>query len=139
VTRQHWGEDVSSRLAWIALRWLYGLFFLLTGLWIIVAVTTGLIGPPPQPNARAAAFMQALSASGFMDPLLGLSFIFGGGALLWRRTAPLGLVILAPSVAVILLFHLVLSGQVPVGLIVAGLLLALMWHERDRLACLLRP
>src|SRR4051812_31925322 len=129
-------EMARGRLFWTVLRSLYGLFFLLTGAWIILSVTTGLVSPPPQPSARAAAFMQALSASGFMDPLLALSFVLGGGSLLVRRTAPLGLVILAPAVAVILLFHLFLSHQLLVGIVVAGILLALMWQERARLACL---
>ena len=129
----------SGRLAWDVLRWLYGLFFLLTGVWIILSVSTGFTSPPPQPNARAAAFMQALSATGFIDPLLAFSFILGGGALLSRQTVPLGLVVLAPSVAVILLFHLVLSHQLPVGLVVAALWFALAWRERDRLSCLWKP
>jgi hypothetical protein len=74
--------------------------------------------------------MQALSASGFMDPLLAIAFVAGGGALLSARAAPAGLVILAPAVTVILLFHLMLSGQWIVGLVVAALFLALAWHHR---------
>ena len=128
--------DAKKRHAWTALRWLYGLFFLLTGIWILVSVTTGLTSPPPQPTKSAADFMRALGTSGFMDPLLALSFILGGGSLLLDRTAPLGLVILAPPVTVILLFHLFLSGQAAVGLTAAGILLALMWHHRRRLRCL---
>jgi hypothetical protein len=134
-----WGRIVmppKERIYWSVLRWLYGLFFLATGLWILVSVGTGMLSPPSQPTPRAAAFMEALSASGFMDPLLALSFILGGGALLARRTAPAGLAILAPAVAVILLFHLFLSGQWPVGLVVAGVFLALAWHYRTAFASL---
>ena len=126
----------ARRFGWHGLRWLYGLFFLLTGLWILVSVTTGLTSPPPQPTKEAADFMRALGASGFMDPLLAASFILGGIFLLSDRTAPLGLVILAPAVTVILFFHLLLSGQAPVGLVVAAALLALVWHYRSRLRCL---
>lgn len=118
------------------LRWLYGLFFLLNGMWILVSLTTGLTGPPPQPTPAAAAFMDALGASGFMDPLLACCFLLGGGALLLDRTAPLGLVILAPAVAVIFLFHLLLSHQWPVGATVAAIYLALAWFYRARLRCL---
>jgi hypothetical protein len=126
----------TKSLAWSALRLLYAAFFLLTGIWILVSVTTGLTSPPPQPTRAAADFMRALGATGFMDPLLGLSFVFGGGALLFHRTAPLGLVVLAPSVTVILLFHLRLSGQIAVGLVVAGLFPALAWRYRRALASL---
>ena len=75
--------------------------------------------------------MRALSASGFMDQLLAVCFVTGGGSLLFNRTAPAGLVILAPATTVILLFHLMLSGQTIVGVIVAGIFLALAWHYRS--------
>jgi hypothetical protein len=48
---------------------------------------------------------KALTESHFMDPLLAIACLFGGRALLSRRTAPLGIAILAPVVAVIFLFH----------------------------------
>jgi hypothetical protein len=98
------------RYARVAVRSVYGLFFLLTGIWILLTLSTGLTSPPPQPTPAATAFMEALSATGFIDPLLAVSFILGGGSLLVDRTTPLGLVILAPAVTVILLFHLVASG-----------------------------
>lgn len=126
----------KRELPWTIVRWVYGLFFLGMGVGILVSVTTGLISAPQQPNARSQAFMDALAASGFMDPLLAASFILGGGALLVRRTIPLGVVVLAPSVAVILLFHLTLSGQVIPGLVVGAILAAVAWRHRDGLACL---
>lgn len=120
----------AQQIFWIALRLLYGLFFLLTGIWIVISVTTAMVGPPPQPTPGAAAFMDALAASGFMDPLIAASFILGGGLLLSSRTAPAGLVVLAPAVSVILLFHLLLSGQAIVGILVAAIFLVLAWHYR---------
>jgi hypothetical protein len=43
-------------------------------------------------------FQKALTASHFMDHLLALACVFGGGVLLIRRTAPLGIAMLAPVV-----------------------------------------
>src|SRR3954468_19168754 len=76
-----------------------------------VALETGMLGGPGQPTRPAADFMRALDEARFVTPLLAITFTVGGGSLLFARTAPLGLVLLAPPVAVILGFHLFLSGQ----------------------------
>src|SRR4249919_1637249 len=96
-------------IAWIGLRWLFALFFFSTGVAIALGLT---IGWPPaiqQPTASAQALYSALHAAGFMDPLLGASYLVGGAALALRRTAPLGLVLLAPSVVVIFFFDTFLA------------------------------
>ncbi len=114
---------------WRLLRVIYGAFFLATGLWMLVSLL-GFGNPPEQPTKAAAEFMQALTNARFVDPLLALSFISGGGLLLLNRTAPLGLLILAPSVVVILFFHLVLSGQYFWGPFIAAYFLLLAWRYR---------
>jgi hypothetical protein len=91
-------------------RWIFGLFYAAVGFWIASSFV-GIGSPPPQPTPAAAAFTSALTNSGIIDPLLALSYVIGGGALLFRRTTPFGIVLLAPSVVVIFFFHLVLSGQ----------------------------
>jgi hypothetical protein len=121
---------------WAILRVAYGLFFLATGLFIVVATTTGMLAAPVQPTASAQALTDALDASGFMDPLLAAAYVAGGGALLFNRSAPLGIVVLAGPVAVILFFHLTLSGQYIWGPLVAAALAALAWHYRVRLETL---
>jgi hypothetical protein len=118
------------RHGWAVARTIYGLFFLTTGLWILLSVTTGIVGAPVQPTPQAAAFMKALDQAGFIDPLLAISYMIGGGSLLFERTAPLGLVLLAPSVAVILGFHLFLSGQYLWGPFVAACFMLLAWRYR---------
>lgn len=117
-------------LAWAVLRVTYGLFFFTTGVWIWLHIFTGRFPAPVQPTQQAAAFMLAFSATGFMDPLLGLSYLVGGGALLTRRTAPLGLVVLAPSVAVIFFFDLLLAGQTVWPVVIAGVFAAIGWRFR---------
>jgi hypothetical protein len=125
------------RLADIALtglRWLYGLFFFTTGVAITLYLVLGFGGPPPQPTAAAAAFDAALQKAGFINPLLAIGFLLGGGALALKRTTPLGLVLLAPSVAVIACDDILLAGAAPVGLAVAAIwgLLALRFFAGFR-------
>src|SRR4051794_26105113 len=97
--------------ALIAGRWIFGLFYALTGLMIAMHTLFGIGSPPAQPTAAAAAFTDALTRSGFIDPLLAITYTCGGIALLRARTAPFGIVLLAPAVSVIFCFHLALSGQ----------------------------
>ena len=92
-------------------RWIFSLWYLATGgTWLIThALGRGTVHQEVAP--RALAFQMALAQSQFMDPLLAVTCLLGGVALLVRRTSPLGVVILAPVVVVIFLFHLVLSGN----------------------------
>ena len=112
-------------------RWVFGAFYLATGAWIVVALMAG-HGRPQQPTPAAAAFMDALANSGFMDPLLAATFILGGAALLAQRTAAVGIILLAPAVVIIFLFHLSLSGQYIWGTLNLAWLCALGWAYRDR-------
>ena len=119
----------TSMRVWSVLRIIYGALFVTVGLWVFGAVL-GIASPPSQPTMAAAAFMQALSEAHFIDPLLALSYLAGGGLLLFNRTAPAGLVILGPSVVVIFFFHLVLSGQYIWGASATAYFLLLCWHYR---------
>ena len=110
-------------------RWIFGLFYFATGVWIALA-QFGLSAPPPQPTPAASAFTNALTASRFVDPLIAVAYLFGGGALLLRRTSPVGVLLLAPIVVVIFFFHLVLSGQWVWGTINLLWLAALAWSHR---------
>lgn len=74
-----------------------------------------------------------------MNPLIMISMVVGGLAMLFHRTAPLGLVLLAPSVTVIVLFHWVLSGNLVWGTLWGLWLLALAWRYRDALFRLVQP
>ncbi len=122
--------EAFSRWAWLAARLLFGLFFFATGLAIAAFSVLGVGHPPTQPTAAAQALTDALDRSRIMDPLLALSYLAGGGALLWRPTAPLGLVLLAPPVVTILAFHLVLTGSIAWGCFVTAWFAALVWHQR---------
>ena len=120
-----------AEMTWTGLRWLYALFFFTTGLAIAVHVLLGVGGPPRAPTAAAQAFHDALGQTRFMDALVGASYLAGGGALLLRRTTPLGLVLLAPAATVILFDNVLLAGTAPVGLATAAVWGLLAWRFRS--------
>jgi len=90
----------------------------------------------PMPEGRtpeSSAFFAALHASGFMLPLLGLCFLIGGLLLLLDRTAPLGLIFLAPPIVVIPLYNAVLERQpFTSGPFVVAIELFLAWYYWKR-------
>ncbi len=99
---------------WRAARWLYGGYFLFVAVMVARMLWFGAPGIH-EPTPAAKAFSDAMNATGFFNPLLMVDYALGGGALLFRRTAPLGLALLAPPVVVIFLFHLRLPGNVAWG------------------------
>lgn len=76
---------------------------------------------PPMPS-EAMAFMMALAKTGYMIPLIKATEIIGGFFVLTGLYLPLGLVLLAPVVINITLFHLILA---PDGLVMALVILVL--------------
>ncbi len=114
-------------LAWTVLRVLFGLFFIYAPIMVIVKFGGQ---QPPETVPAAAHFTEALNATGFMNPLLIASLLIAGALLLFDRTAPLGLIILAPSILVIACFHAFLSGQYVWGAIWPIWFLILVWRYR---------
>jgi len=115
-------------------RWIFSLWYLASGsTWLIAhALGRGTVHHEVSPSA--AAFQLALAQSQFMDPLLSVACLLGGIALLVPRTSPLGIVILAPVVVAIFLFHLVLSGNWTWGSLNLVWFAALAWHFRRAFA-----
>ncbi len=90
------------------------------------------IPEPKEPMPEGAvAFVGALIKSGYMMPLIATTEALVGLLLLANRFVPLALVLLAPLLVNILLFHLCLapSGTV-VALVVLALELYLAWSYR---------
>ena len=118
------------RTAISVIRWLFGLFYGGMG---AVSLAFRLLDKPfvtPVNNAQEYAFASAMSASGFVDPLITLTCLVGGILVLVRRTTPLGLAVLTPLIAGIFLYHLVLSNSLVIGNVQLALLLVLLWHYR---------
>jgi hypothetical protein len=114
-------------LGWTVFRVLFGLFFIYAPIMVIVNFGGQ---QPPETVAAASHFTEALNATGFMNPLLIASLLIAGVAMLFDRTAPVGLIILAPSILVIACFHWFLSGNYVWGTIWPVWFLILAWRYR---------
>jgi hypothetical protein len=113
------------------LRWLYGLFYAYVGAsWFVHRLIGKPWVTPPEPPL-AKAITSAFSASGVVDPFIAAACLAGGLLLLVRRTAPLGIAVLAPLVTGIFLFHVFLTGGWVWGTLHFLLLLALAWLHRS--------
>lgn len=114
------------RFAPHAARILLGLIFFVFGLNGFL----GFLPHPPLPD-EAGAFLGGLAAAGYMFPLIKGTEVVAGLLLLSNRLVPLALVLLAPIVVNIVLFHAVLA---PAGmgltLVVLALELALAYAYR---------
>ena len=100
-----------------------GLIFTVFGLnGLLMALTGSGFIPMPEMPEKAGSFMGAMAATGYFLPVLKLVEIVGGVLLLVRRFVPLALVLLAPVIVQIVLFHLFLEPSgLPMGLILVAL------------------
>jgi len=73
---------------------------------------------------------KAMAETGFMNLLLCLACFVGGGTMLFRRTTPLGIVMLGPLVIIIFCFHMVVTKSYLWGSRNLILLAALAWQVR---------
>jgi uncharacterized membrane protein YphA (DoxX/SURF4 family) len=115
-------------------RILLGLVFFVFGLNGVLIFVLGMDGFIPMPEEMpegAAAFMGGLGAAGYFFQLLKLTETVCGALLLVGLYVPLALVVLAPIVLNIVLYHLFLDpGGVAVGLVVLVLEIFLAWSYR---------
>jgi uncharacterized membrane protein YphA (DoxX/SURF4 family) len=94
--------------------------------------------PLPPHEGAAAEFMGGLAAAGYFFPLLKITEIAVGVALLANRFVPLALVVLAPITVNIVAFHSLAPEGLPVALIIVGLQLGVAWHHRATFGPLLK-
>jgi len=97
----------------------------------------------PETTGDAAVYMGGLAAAGYFFPVLKLVEIAGGLLLLVRKFPGLALVLLAPVVVQIFLYHVFLD-PMPQALGMASLLVAIEAYlgivvYRDRFRGVLRP
>ncbi|MCU0495149.1 MAG: DoxX family membrane protein, partial [Chloroflexaceae bacterium] len=107
-----------------AVRTLFSLMFIISGLTKLVAPDRiGISGPPP-----GRAFIDSLKETGFVYQLLGATELVAGLALLVGIFAPLALVVLAPIIVNIAGYYLFLFPErLWVGGLVALAYLYLVW------------
>ncbi len=122
------------KIATIIVRVLLGLVFVVFGSNIFLHF----IPMPPPPATLAGDFSKALMQSHYIY-VVGLLQVIGGLLLLIGRYVPLGLTLLGPVIANILLFHIFLDRSgLPLAIIVAVLVLFLLWRYRTNFAGLLK-
>jgi uncharacterized membrane protein YphA (DoxX/SURF4 family) len=86
---------------------------------------------PPMPDA-AMSFMMALGATGYFFPVLKITEIVAGIMLLTGRYVPLALILLAPIIVHIVLFHAILAPAdmiMPILILVLELILASLYKD----------
>lgn len=88
--------------------------------------------PMPEPTPEAGAFLGALMASGYMFYFIKIVELVGGIMLLIGICIPLALLLLAPIVVNIFLFHIFLDpAGFLMGLFIFFLELYLLYHYRS--------
>lgn len=121
---------MTDSIPWRSLRYLYAAYYLLVGIYLALSLA-GVIPPPhPKISSASAAFQGALAKTGFMFPLLAFTYIVSACALCAHRTAPLGLVLLAPVAVIIFFTDTLLDTAWIFGTLNAVVLAALAWHFR---------
>jgi putative oxidoreductase len=117
-------------IAKLILRGLLGLTFLVFGLNKFLHF----IPNPPEPPA-AMEFFGALFKTGYFLPLLATTEVISGVLLLTGMMVPFALVLLAPIIVNVFMFHLFLAPDgLPVAVVIVALEVVLAWMHRDAYA-----
>ena len=91
----------------------------------------GFLPAPPMP-ADAGVFLGALAATGYMFPLVKGTEVVAGALLLAGRQVPLALLLLAPVLVNVVLFHAVLAPSgLALPLALAGAAAYVAWTRRS--------
>ncbi len=124
---------MSNKLK-LAARIVLGLIFVIFGL-------NGFLNflPMPPPPPAGGAFLGALFNTGYMFPIIKGIEVVTGVALLLGILVPLSLILLAPIVVNIVLYHTIIDPSgAPLALTVLFLDLFLAWNYREAYAPLFR-
>lgn len=111
-------------------RWIYSIFFFLIGAQSLLMYAGVLPKMDYSGSPEIVAFEEAIFSTGFIGPIMAITYFTSGILMLFNRTAPLGLVLLAPFVLVILFTHLMLNGNPPLGIFVISLWGLFAWQYR---------
>lgn len=87
--------------------------------------------PMPEMNPEAGAFLGALAETGYMLPLIKGTEVIAGLLLLSGRLVALALVLLAPIIVNIFLFHTLLAPALPMPITLVALEGFLAYSYRD--------
>jgi uncharacterized membrane protein YphA (DoxX/SURF4 family) len=121
---------MKSSTTTVILRSLLGLAFVVFGLNKFLHFM-----PNPSEPPAAMEFFGALFKTGYFIPLLATTEVVSGALLLGGVIVPFALVLLAPVIVNIFMFHLFLApGGLPIALVFAALEIALAWLYREAYA-----
>jgi hypothetical protein len=110
---------------------MYAAFFFLIGAHSLLMLA-GILPASEFPGSpETKAFTEAIFATGFIGPIMSVIYVGSGILMIFNRTAPLGIVLLAPFVVVILFTHLMLNGNPVFGILLAALLGLFAWQFRE--------
>lgn len=112
------------------LRWIYALLFFLIGARSLLVMAGLMPSPEYSGSPEAKAFAEAIFSKGYISPLMAITYFVAGILIIIKRTAPLGLVILAPFIVSILLTHLMFEPNPIFGIIIALLWVLFAWRFR---------
>lgn len=101
-------RKLSKRDTLLAIaRWPFALLYFGLGLrWFYLLSTGSYSNLPANPaNLPAVAFNNALSGSGYIEPLIASTCLISGFLLFFKRTAPLALALVAPLVINMFFYH----------------------------------
>lgn len=116
-----------NKFVFLGARTLLGLVFVVFGLNFFLHFM-----PVPPPETEAAkAYMTGLFQSGFFFPFLKVTEIIAGALLLSGFFAPLALIIIAPILINILMYHRFAAGGPPMDVFFCVLALIVAWNYRN--------
>ncbi|HEX8491049.1 MAG TPA: hypothetical protein VF626_08525 [Chthoniobacterales bacterium] len=100
------------------------------------------MGPMPEMQGQAGAFITALNSSGYFYVIAFLQVVGGLCLLLGARFVPLGLTLLGPVIVNIVLYHVFLDPDpkgFPMAIGVSALALFLLWIYRFKFPAIFQP
>jgi uncharacterized membrane protein YphA (DoxX/SURF4 family) len=98
------------------------------------------LGPVPEMQGQAGAFITALMSSGYMYVIAMLQVLGGLCLLIGSRFAAPGLMLLGPVIVNIVLYHIFLDHTAnPVAIVIALLALFLLWVYRFKFPAIFQP
>ena len=117
----------------------------LLGLVFVVFGSNGFLhflGPMPEMQGQAGAFITALASSGYLYVIAFLQVVGGLCLLVGARFVPLGLTLLGPVIVNIVLYHVFLDPDprgFPMAIAVSALALFLLWIYRFKFPAIFQP
>ncbi|MEY2482923.1 MAG: putative oxidoreductase [Verrucomicrobiota bacterium] len=98
------------------------------------------LGPVPEMQGQAGAFITALMSSGYIYVIAMLQIVGGLCLLIGSRFVAPGLMLLGPVIVNIVLYHIFLDHMAnPVAIVVALLALFLLWVYRFKFPAIFQP